>query len=118
MRHLIRQFLAFTEEAARQAPLTARQHEVLLAIAGSSTDLSIGELAERLVIKHHSAVGLVDRLEQAGLVRRKTTSRNHRQVVVCVTPKALRFLRQLAPAHQHELSRLTPLLRAALKNLR
>lgn len=116
-RYLIRTFLAFTEDAARDVDLTARQHEALLAIAASHSDLTIGDLAERLVIKHHSAVGLVDRLEKSGLIFRKENSPNRRQVVVCITPKGHNILNRLAPSHRKELSRLAPLVRTALKKL-
>src|SRR5215469_11314344 len=64
-RYLLRRFLIFSESAAVAAGLTAQQHQALLAIkgAGSMADLTTGALAERLGIRHHSAVGLVDRLE-------------------------------------------------------
>ena len=75
-RYLLRNFLAFSEEAARKAGLAPQQHQALLAVKGFPGDAppSMGELAQRLGIRHHSAVGLVDRLTLAGWLRRTTDS--------------------------------------------
>src|SRR6185437_10170922 len=72
-RYLLRQFGAFSEDAARRAGLTAQQHQVLLAVKGfpRREEVSIGELAERLNLKHHSVVGLVNRLTGRGLIQRR-----------------------------------------------
>jgi DNA-binding MarR family transcriptional regulator len=117
-RFLIRTFLAFTEQAASEVDLTARQHEALIAIVGSSAPISITELSECLVIKHHSAVGLVDRLENFGLISREQNPNNYREVRLYVTPKALKILQKLAPSHRSELRRMTPLLNKAVRKLR
>jgi DNA-binding MarR family transcriptional regulator len=117
-RFLIRKFLAFAEKAAREVRLTARQHEALLAIVGSPSPTSISDLAECLVIKHHSAVGLVDRLEKAGLIFREKNAENYREVGVVATPKALKLLKKLAPSHRAELQRITPAMKDALRKLR
>lgn len=117
-RNVIRKFLAFADEAAQKAGITSRQHEALLAIMASDRDPTIGDLAECLVIRHHSAVGLVDRLEHAGFVYRRTSSENYKQVVICLRPKAIKLLNQLADAHKRELKRIGPLLTAALKTMR
>src|SRR5260221_8535245 len=71
-RYLMRQFLHFSENAAEDIGLTPQQHQALLAIAGypERDYVTIGELAERLQIRHNSAVGLVDRLVAQGLVMR------------------------------------------------
>ena len=72
LRHALRRFLRFSEEAAHAAGLEPQQHQALLAIKGfpGRDHASIGELAERLQVRHHSAVGLIDRLARRGLVRR------------------------------------------------
>jgi DNA-binding MarR family transcriptional regulator len=115
-RHLLRQFMLFSEDAAELAGLTAQQHQALLAIKGFGGDqpLTVGALAERLGIKHHSAVGLVDRLLSKSLVKRKTCPQDRRQVMLELTPQAARLLAKLSAAHRDELQRLAPLLRTLL----
>src|SRR5512143_1731075 len=85
-RHALRQVLHFSEEAAERVGLTPQQHQALLAIKGypGRDYVSIGELAERLRIRHHSAVGLVDRLEAQNLVARQGAEADRRQVYVTV----------------------------------
>lgn len=117
-RFLIRTFLAFTERAASGVNLTARQHEALIAIVGSRKPLSINGLAECLVIKHHSAVGLVDRLEKSGLIRRVENPENYREIILFETPKARKLLERLTPSHRRELQRLSVLMTKALRKLR
>src|SRR5512147_3089012 len=87
-RYAIRQFLRFSEEAVLAVGLTPQQHQALLAIKGfpGRDTITIGELAERLQIKHHSAVGLVDRLVSQGLVVRQPAADDRRQVFLCITP--------------------------------
>jgi len=115
-RYLLRQFLIFSEEAADRAGLTAQQHQALLAIKGfgAAQPLTVGELAGRLGIKHHSAVGLVDRLLAKSLVRRQAGARDRRQVMIRLTPRAERLLARLSAAHRAELERLAPLLQTLL----
>jgi DNA-binding MarR family transcriptional regulator len=80
-RYLIRRFLEFSEAAAARAGLTPRQHQALLAIKGAQdSPATIGYLAERLRIRHHSAVELVDRLAEAGLIERW---RDPHSVLIC-----------------------------------
>lgn len=117
-RFLIRTFLAFTERAAGEVNLTARQHEALIAIVGSSTPLSIRDLSECLVVKHHSAVGLVDRLEKSGLILREQNPDNYREVLLFITAKAFKLLQKLAPSHRSELKRMSVLMNKALSKLR
>lgn len=115
-RYLLRRFLTFSENAAVEAGLTAQQHQALLAIKGFSgrDHVATGELAERLGIRHHSAVGLVDRLSAKGLIRRQTGTDDRRQVLIELTPKAEGLLAKLSVAHRDELERLAPLLRNLL----
>jgi DNA-binding MarR family transcriptional regulator len=117
-RYLLRRFLVFSEQAAEQAGLTAQQHQALLAIKGVGTarPMTTGNLAERLGTRHHSAVGLVDRLLSKSLVKRKTGSEDKRQVLLTLTPKAETLLATLSAAHRDELRRLAPLLRTPLKH--
>ena len=113
-RHVLRRFLAFSEEAARKAGLASQQHQVLLAIKGFGGSLTVGDLAEKLVIKPHSAVGLVDRLVEAGLVRRSANSDDRRTVWLSLTPAAEKLLVSLSRSHREELRRLIPLLKPLL----
>ena len=115
-RYLLRRFLVFSENAAADAGLTAQQHQALLAIKGfpGREHVTTGELAERLCIKHHSAVGLVDRLVANGLVERRSGIDDRRQVWVELTPMAEELLLSLSVMHREEISRLAPLLQSLL----
>src|SRR5580704_14756458 len=86
-RYELRRFLHFSEEAARDAGLTPGQHQALLAVRGfpGKDRITIGELAERLQVAHHSAVGLVDRLVAHDLMTRETAAEDRRQVYVSLT---------------------------------
>ena len=118
-RYLLRQFLAFSEDAALRSGLTPQQHQALLAIKGfpGRDRVMVGELAARLGIRHHSAVGLVDRLAARALVRRRVDPADRRQVRIELTQRAEKRLARLSLAHRDELRRLSPLLRAVLKQL-
>lgn len=119
IRDLLRRFGAFSEEAARQAGLTAHHHQALLAIKGypGKESLTVGELAERLGVRHHSVVGLIDRLVSRGLVERHANPTDRRQVLIELTPKAETLLVDLSLAHRDELKRLAPLLGPLLEQL-
>ncbi len=114
-RFLLRQFLAFSEDAARKAGLSPQQHQALLAIRGSGGRLTVGELAVRLAIKPNSAVGLADRLAEAELVTRRTDGKDRRRVELTLTPSANRKLSDLSQSHRAELKRLAPMLAPLLK---
>jgi DNA-binding MarR family transcriptional regulator len=116
-RYFLRQFLSFSEEAARAAALSPQQHQALLAIRGFGGKLTVGELAERLAIKPHSAVGMADRLVESGLVVRQPGSRDRRQVMLRLTGAGQRKLAKLSKSHREELKRLAPLLKALLGEL-
>jgi DNA-binding MarR family transcriptional regulator len=111
-RYLIRRFLEFSQSAAREAGLTVRQHQALLAIKGHPGDDAprIGELSERLRIRHHSTVELVDRLAEAGLIERSPDARDRRRVLLRLTQAAEQRLAGLSAAHLDELRRLRPAL--------
>jgi len=110
-RHELRRFLKFSEAAARKAGLTPRHHQALLAIrAGPAQGMLVGALAERMMVRPHSASGLVDRLVEAGLVERIRDDGDRRQVRVRATAAARAMLASLADSHRAELRRLKPML--------
>jgi DNA-binding MarR family transcriptional regulator len=109
-RYVLRQFLRFSEEAASSVGLTPQQHQALLAIRGypGRDSILIGELAERLQIRHHSVVGLIDRLVSLGLVAREQGTGDRRQVFVMLTDAGADLLERLSTAHRGELRRIGP----------
>jgi DNA-binding MarR family transcriptional regulator len=115
-RYLLRQFMAFSEDAARRARLSPQHHQALLAIRGFGGRLTIGELAERLIIKPHSAVGLADRLVEAGLAVRHTDDNDRRRVELTLTSSASQKLDELSHSHREELKRLAPSLTPLLRS--
>ncbi|HTE53244.1 MAG TPA: MarR family transcriptional regulator [Kofleriaceae bacterium] len=116
-RYQLRRFLAFSEEQARVVGLNPQQHQLLLAVRAAPEAPTIGTLAERLILRHHSVVGLLDRLEQRGLVRRERSPDDRRQARVRITPAGARVLHRLALAHRAELRRTRPQLVDALQKL-
>jgi DNA-binding MarR family transcriptional regulator len=117
-RHQLRKFLAFSEDQARAVGLKPQQHQLLLAIRAAAPEPpNIKTLAERLVIKHHSAVELVDRLERAKLVWRERSQTDRRRAKVQLTPRGERILLRLTVRHRAELRRAGPLLMQALRKL-
>ena len=116
----IRRFVHFSEEQSRRFGLEPQQHQLLLAIRGlpEGVQATIGELAGRLQLKHHSMVELVDRLEDHGYVTRIAGTDDRRQVIVHLTRAGARVLRQLSLAHRSELDTAGPSLSAALRSLR
>ena len=118
-RYALRHYLRFSKEAVDTAGLTMQQHQALLAIVGypGRERISIGELAERLQILHHSAVGLVNRLEVQGLVEREQNHEDRRQVLIGLTEKGMEVLESLASIHREELRQLGPQLCAMLEKI-
>jgi DNA-binding MarR family transcriptional regulator len=116
-RYEIRRFLNFSEQAARHVGIEPHQHQALLAIRGlrSSQKPSIGVLAERLQIEHHSAVELVNRLERKHLIRRSRNATDRREVLLQLTARGERILRSLTRVHRAELRTAGPKLLRALK---
>ena len=111
-RYSLRQFLRFSEEAAHALGLTPHQHQALLTIRGfpSRQRPTIGELAERLQIRPHSAVELVNRLAVDGLVARKNSQEDRRRVYVTLTQRGEAILEKLSAVHKQELRRIGPQL--------
>jgi len=118
-RYMLRKFLHFSESAAEQEGLTAQHHQALLAIQGFPCRdvVTVGELAERLQLKHHSVVGLADRLVERGLVKRQSSEEDRRIVHLRLTARGLTILERLALAHQQELRKLIPGMRIQLRLL-
>jgi len=118
-RYLVRRFLEFSEAAARRAGLTPRQHQALLAIKGFPADRSptVGELAGRLCIRHHSAVELVDRLVDADFCTREHDPEDRRRVILALTDAAEGRLALLSAIHLEELRSLRPALLQILERL-
>lgn len=118
-RHAVRRFLEFSAAAARAAGLTPQQHQALLAIKGFSSrqPVTVGKLAERLCVRPHSAVGLVDRLSRRGLLQRTPARDDRRQVRLRLTARGEALLARLSAAHRAELKQVGPELRRALEKL-
>lgn len=118
-RYQIRRFLRASEQIAREYGLNPQQYQLMLALKGLPDDhaATIGELAERLQIQHHSTVELADRLSAKSLVRRKRDSEDRRQVLLELTAKGEKTLRELALHHREELRSNGPELVSALKNV-
>ena len=106
----LRHFLRWSQGSAKAAGLTPSHHQLLLAIRGHRGTVSIGDVAEHLMLKHHSAVELVDRAAERGLVERVTDDHDQRVVRVRLTADGEHKLSELTSAHLEELSRVGPRL--------
>jgi len=117
-RHALRQFLAFSEARAAEKGLTPQQHQALLAIRGAAPEApTIGTVAQRLMLKPHSASGLIDRLELLGLVRREVAADDRRRATLYLTQKAHAVLQSLSAVHREEIRRLRPALEDMLRHI-
>ena len=118
-RYQIRRFLRLSERAAREAGMEPQQHQLLLTIKGLPSDrtATVGEIAERLQIQHHSAVELINRSEQKGVIRRTYNQSDRRLVIVELTTKGERVLRELSVYHRTALRSFAPGLVEALEDL-
>jgi DNA-binding MarR family transcriptional regulator len=118
-RHQIRCFLHFSQEAALKEELEPQQHQLLLAVRAQQAEggPTIGQLAEQLLIRHHSAVGLVDRLAEHGLIDRVRGSEDRREVRVRLTALGESRLNRLSVLHRDELRSAGPRLVTALEGL-
>jgi DNA-binding MarR family transcriptional regulator len=110
----LRRFLRWSEGQARAAGLTPAQHQLLLAVKGHPDPAgpTVGEIADYLVLRHHSAVGLIDRAVIAGLVERRPDPSHNSVVRVVLTPAGDEKLDLLADSHLEELAHLAPTMRA------
>jgi len=118
-RYQIRRFLRFSEQAARAAGVEPQHHHLLLAMrgAGRKNGSRIADLAERLQIRHHSAVELVSRLEEKGLIQRSRSAEDRREVYVQLTERGENILRELTLHNREELRSAAPSLVMALRRV-
>ena len=119
LRHQIRRFLQFSENAARACGLEPRQHQLLLTVKGlpEGIEPTIGAIAKRLFLRHHTTVELVDRLVKIDAVQRERGLRDAREVKIRLTPKGEAILRDLAIVHRREIGFSGPEVAAALLDL-
>jgi DNA-binding MarR family transcriptional regulator len=115
----LRRLLRWSEQQAEAAGLTPAQHQLLLAIRGhrDRRGPTVGEVADYLLLRHHSAVGLVDRAEAAGLIKRVRDPEDHRVVRLQLTAAGTKRLEALADLHREELERLALRLPTAWRGL-
>ena len=118
-RYQIRRFLRLSEEAAAKAGVETRQYQFLLALKGliQQKRVTIRELAERMQLRHHSVVGLINRLVERKLIERRRGEHDRRQVYIHLSPRGDELLRKLAMYHHGELQASGPALVAALQAL-
>jgi DNA-binding MarR family transcriptional regulator len=118
-RYQIRRFLHFSEQVVKQSGLERGQYQLMLAIKGMPPDVRprISELANRMQIRHHSAVELVNRLEGGGYVHRTRARDDRREVLLALTPKGEKVLSELALHHHDELRSSGPELVTALRRI-
>lgn len=116
-RYLIRCFLEFSENEAKREGLTPRHHQALLVIKGyrRGQPITVGDLAQRLKIRHNTAVELANRLVEGGLVERIQDGADQRRVLLQLTSAAERHLAKLSGAHLDELNRIKPMLQEILQ---
>lgn len=118
-RYELRKFIHFSETAAEAANVTPQQHQALLAIKGfpGREQVTVGELAERLQLRHHSVVGLVDRLVKEKLVSRSSSDADRRQVLIQLTSHGEKTLEKLSAMHHEQLKKIGPELGRLLERL-
>ncbi len=118
-RYTLRSFMSFSGTAAKEVGITPQQHQALLVIKGfpGREQITIGELSERLQIKHHSAVGLLNRLEAEKLIARSPGQQDRRKVFISLTGRGLSILGKLSKIHREELQRLAPQLHLLLERI-
>jgi len=109
-RRSFRSFFAFSEEAARRVGLPPQQHQAILAVRSlaSGRGATVGDVANHLLLKPHTAVGLIDRLVRGGLLIRTQDDEDRRRVLLTLTPKANEALRALSAMHLTEIRRNAP----------
>lgn len=118
-RYALRRFLHFSEAAAHAAGITPQQHQALLAIKGfpGRDQVTVGELAERLQLRHHSAVGLIDRLAAEELVKRTPSAADRRRVLIQLTSRGEKTLGKISTLNRQQLVRIGPELTRLLERL-
>jgi DNA-binding MarR family transcriptional regulator len=118
-RYQLRRFLRFSEEAARTVGLEPRQHQLLLTLKGlpEQRAATVGELAGRLQIQHHSAVELINRMVERNLIERSRDENDQRRVNISLTKNGDEVLRKLSILHHEELLTTGPALVHTLMTL-
>ncbi len=111
-RSALREFLHFSEQAAAAQGLTSQHYQAMLILRGApeGVPVTVNDMASQLIIKHNSAVGLIDRLALEGLVARERSLQDRRKVELRLTAQGRAVLARLAGAHRHELKRIAPLI--------
>ena len=119
LRYQLRRFLHFSEAEARRAGLEPQQHQLLLAVKGlpAREHPTIGRLAQRLCVEHHTAVALVDKLAAAGFAQRGRSRQDRREVLVTITFEGEQRLAALASAHKRQLLNVAPDMLRALREV-
>lgn len=118
-RMALRRFLAASEAINREAGITQQQYQALLAITASESGrMSMTDLADQLLLTHHAAVQMVDRLATAGLAERRPSDRDRRVVLLFLTGKGEALIRDLAARHLEEMQRQEPQLRRSLNQMK
>jgi DNA-binding MarR family transcriptional regulator len=112
-RHALRGFLRFSEAVAAHEGLTSQHYQAMLILRGwpDGQPVSINDLAQQLLIKHNSAVGLVDRLAHEGFVVRSASTVDRRKVELRLSPRGRQVLGRLAAMHRDELRRIGPVMK-------
>jgi DNA-binding MarR family transcriptional regulator len=118
-RFQIRRFLHFSEQVVKRAGMERGQYQLMLAIKGMPAGIRprIRELANRMQIRHHSAVELVNRLEAGGFVHRTRAEDDRREVLLALTSKGEKVLSELALHHHDEIRSAGPALVTALRRI-
>jgi DNA-binding MarR family transcriptional regulator len=119
-RRAIREFLTFSQEGALEHGLTSQQHQALLAIRAHSgrEPITIGELAEALMIKSHSAVGLVTRLEERDLVVRRESTEDRRRALLEIRPRGAEILEAISMRNLGKIGRAAEILEDIVRTVR
>lgn len=121
LRYILRKFLRFSKDAVgSKAKLTPEQYEALLALKVFSSDegLTVGQLSERVQVKHHSTVSLTDKLATRKLVTKRRGTPDRRYVYVKLTPAGIELLKTLAAGHRREIRKHAAEMIKSLKQLK
>ena len=118
-RGAVREFLRFSEDAAAREGLTAQHYQAMLVLRAcpDGEQVTINDLAGKLLIKHNSAVGLADRLAGEGLIRREASGSDRRKVVLLLSARGRQVLAKLAGMHRRELERIGPELKRLIADV-
>jgi len=118
-RFALRQFLAASEVISRRAGVTPQQYQAMLAVAAwDGGSMNVKDLADQLLLTHHAAVQLIDRMAKAGLVERSPSTLDRRSVNLSLTRKGRTLFNRLAAEHLEQMLQREPLLTESLRRLR